>query len=389
MPMKRPSRLFARKALALAGLAGLLALAGCSNDGDSNQQQGGTPAPSVKVETAETTDATVRQDYAGRARGAREVEVRARVNGILEERLYEEGQMVSEGEALFRIDREPTAAALQRAEAQQQVAEADVRQAEREWNRIASLFERNAVSERERDNARSALEVARANLAVARAGVTEAELNLGYTEVTAPVSGVTSLEDLPEGSLIDVGTLLTTIVQLDPIHVRFALPEDDANIRRAAREGMVNAGEEQNVSATLIMADGREYTEPGRIDFTASTLDPRTGTVSARAVFPNEQRLIVPGQFVRVRVALQEFEDVVTIPEKAVAQGPEGPVVYVIDDGNKARARSVELGPVSDDRQIILDGLAAGERFVVSGLTGVRDGAEVKVMDDNAGEGAD
>jgi membrane fusion protein (multidrug efflux system) len=208
MPVEMSHRPNARK----GGLSTLLMLTGCSGQDGEGQQAGagGMPPAAVVVQQATLADVTVRQDYAGRARGAREVEVRARISGILEQRLYEEGQMVREGDALFRIDRKPAAAALQRARAQRQVAEADVQQAEREWNRISSLFERNAVSERDRDSAQSALELARANLAVANAGVAQAELDLGYTDVTAPISGVTSLEDFPEGSLIDTGTLLTT-----------------------------------------------------------------------------------------------------------------------------------------------------------------------------------
>ncbi|WP_370258398.1 efflux RND transporter periplasmic adaptor subunit [Marinobacter nauticus] len=379
MPVEMSHRPNARKGLLFAGLSTLLMLTGCSGQDGEGQQAGagGMPPAAVVVQQATLADVTVRQDYAGRARGAREVEVRARISGILEQRLYEEGQMVREGDALFRIDRKPAAAALQRARAQRQVAEADVQQAEREWKRISSLFERNAVSERERDSAQSALELARANLAVANAGVAQAELDLGYTDVTAPISGVTSLEDFPEGSLIDTGTLLTTIVQLDPVHVRFALPENDANIRRAAREGMVRADQEQNVSARLVLADGSEYDLDGRIDFTASTLDPRTGTVSARAVFPNPEQVIVPGQFVRVRVELQSFDDVITVPERAVTQGQNGPVVYVVDDDSKARIREVELGPVSDGRQILLSGLDAGDRYIVSGLVNLLDGASV------------
>ena len=381
MPVEMSHRPNARKGLLFAGLSTLLMLTGCSGQDGEGQQAGagGMPPAAVVVQQATLADVTVRQDYAGRARGAREVEVRARISGILEQRLYEEGQMVREGDALFRIDRKPAAAALQRARAQRQVAEADVQQAEREWKRISSLFERNAVSERDRDSAQSALELARANLAVANAGVAQAELDLGYTDVTAPISGVTSLEDFPEGSLIDTGTLLTTIVQLDPVHVRFALPENDANIRRAAREGMVRADQEQNVSARLVLADGSEYDLDGRIDFTASTLDPRTGTVSARAVFPNPEQVIVPGQFVRVRVELQSFDDVITVPERAVTQGQNGPVVYVVDDDSKARVREVELGPVSDGRQILLSGLDAGDRYIVSGLVNLRDGAAVNV----------
>lgn len=390
MPVEMSHRPNARKGLLFAGLSILLMLTGCSGQDGEGQQAGagGMPPAAVVVQQATLADVTVRQDYAGRARGAREVEVRARISGILEQRLYEEGQMVREGDALFRIDRKPAAAALQRARAQRQVAEADVQQAEREWNRISSLFERNAVSERDRDSAQSALELARANLAVANAGVAQAELDLGYTDVTAPISGVTSLEDFPEGSLIDTGTLLTTIVQLDPVHVRFALPENDANIRRAAREGMVRADQEQNVSARLVLADGSEYGLDGRIDFTASTLDPRTGTVSARAVFPNPEHVIVPGQFVRVRVELQSFDDVITVPEKAVTQGQNGPVVYVVDEESKARVRQVELGPVSDSRQILLSGLEAGDRYIVSGLVNLRDGAAVNVTNPDSPEEA-
>jgi len=381
-------RPMARAGLLVAGLSSLFMLSACSNDDAAGQQGGGMPPAAVVVERAVAEDVSVRQDYAGRARGAREVEVRARIQGILEERLYEEGQMVQEGEPLFRIDRKPAEAALQRAQAQRQVAEADLRQAEREWNRISSLFQRNAVSERDRDAAQSALELAQANLAVANAGVAQAELDLGYTSVTAPVSGVTSLEDFPEGSLISSGTLLTTIVQLDPIHVRFALPENDANIRRAAREGMRGAGD-QEVAARLILADGQEYELDGQIDFTASTLDPRTGTVSARAVFGNPENVIVPGQFVRVRVELQSFEDAIAIPERAVTQGPNGPVVYVVDDDSTAKARRVELGPVSSGRQIILSGLEEGDRYIVSGLVNLRDGATVNVTNTDDEGGSD
>src|SRR5690554_981712 len=388
MPLENDHRLPVRTGLTVAGLSLLLILAGCSSDDQAQEAGGGMPPAAVVIEEAVATDVSVRQDYAGRARGAREVEVRSRISGILEERLYDEGQMVREGDPLFRIDPDQAAAALQRAKALRQVAEADVQQAEREWKRISSLFERNAVSERERDAAQSALELANANLAVASAGVVQAELDIGYTEVTAPLSGVTSLEDFPEGSLVDIGTLLTTIVQLDPVHVRFALPENDATIRRAAREGMARSGGEQNVIAQLIQADGNEYPLAGRVDFTASTLDPRTGSVSARAVFPNPDHLVVPGQFVRVRVELQSFEGVITVPEKSVGQGPEGPVVFVVDDEGKARVRLVELGPVSDGRQILLSGLQAGDRFIVEGLSNLRDGAPVNVVNASGGEGA-
>lgn len=373
------------KSVLLILFAGLAACSGeeVASAGGGSGGQDSQPTLLVTVKSVESRNVEVRQDYAGRARGAREVEVRARIQGILEERLYEEGQIVSEGDSLFRIDPKPAEAALQGVKAQSQVAEADLRQAEREWNRISSLYERNVISERDRDSARSSLELAQANLAVAEAGVTEAELNLGYTDVRAPVSGVTSLEDLPEGSLIDQGTLLTTIVQQNPVHVRFALPEGDAAIQRTARDAMADAASAEDVDATLIMANGQEYERTGKVDFTASTLDPRTGTVSARAVFQNPENQIIPGQFVRVRVQLQTLENVVTVPEKAVTEGAEGPQIFVVDDESKAGARPVRLGPVVDGRQIILEGLKAGETLIVSGLVDLRDGSEVETGDDD------
>ncbi|KPQ02954.1 efflux RND transporter periplasmic adaptor subunit [Marinobacter sp. HL-58] len=365
-------------------VAGLVACSSEDNEASGEGgggSEGGQPTPGVTVATVETQNVEVRQDYAGRAQGAREVEVRARVQGILEERLYQEGQLVEEGESLFRIDQKPSEAMVGSARAEQRVAEADLRQAEREWNRISSLYERNAVSERDRDTAQSDLELAEANLAVAQAAVIQSELDLGYTDVQAPVSGVTSLEDLPEGSLVEVGTLLTTIVQQDPIHVRFALPEDDASIQRTARRAMTGDEEGQSISAILIRADGSTYDQEGEVDFTASTLDSRTGSVSARAVFPNEESDIIPGQFVRVRVTLQDLKDVVTIPEDVVSEGAEGAQVFIVED-NKAIARQVELGPVVDGRQVILEGLSEGDKLVVNGHVSLQNGVDVDVTDD-------
>lgn len=368
-------------------------LTACGNDDGGAASQGGQggqqPPPKVRVETAESTRVEVKEEYAGRARGAREVEVRARTQGILEERLYSEGELVEEGDALFRIDRAPALAAVEGAEARLQVARAELSQAQREWNRISSLFDRGAISERERDSAQSALELARANVAVAEAGLSQARLDLDYTEVTAPVSGATSLEDLPEGSLIQQGTLLTTIVQHDPIHVRFALPENDASIQRRAREAMAAAGDgDTTLSAVLITVDGEAYEHEGTVDFTASTLDPRTGTVMARAVFPNSEYHIVPGQFVRVRIQLQTLDDVFTVPESAVGQGPDGARVFVVGEGDKVTNRYVTLGPVVEGQQVITKGLEEGDRVVVSGMVALRDGIEVEVAGSDE-EGAD
>ena len=259
---------------------------------------------------------------------------------------------------------------------------ADLEEAEREWRRVERLYERDAVSERERDRARSAVTLARAGVSVAEAQVTQARLQLDYATVEAPVSGMTGMEEVPEGSLVDPGTLLTTIVQHDPVHVRFAFPEDDAAIQRTARRARAaggDDGEEFLREAVLRLPDGTWYEQPGEVDFTASTIDHGTGTVSARAVFANPDGAVVPGQFVRIRIHLHTLEDVFRVPETVVSEGDDGPRLFILDDDGNAVARRVELGPVVNGDQVILDGLADGDRVIVNGHASVSDGAPVEV----------
>ncbi|MCG5516339.1 MULTISPECIES: efflux RND transporter periplasmic adaptor subunit [unclassified Ectothiorhodospira] len=341
------------------------------------QQGGDRPPVPVTLAPAQVDSLQVQGVYAGRARGSREVEVRARVDGILEERLYVEGQTVEQGDALFRIEEEPYEIALQHAQAQRANAQAALNQAQREWDRISSLYARDAVSQRERDRALSDRELAEAQMAVAAAAVNDARRNLGYTQVTAPITGATELEVLPEGSLVERGTLLTILTQHDPVHIRFALPEDDATVQRAARQARIAAGDPLRHEATLRLGDGSAYEHTGTVDFTSTTIEPRTGSVTARAVFPNPDRRIVPGQFLRVRLVLEQLEDVVVVDESVVSEGREGPQVFVVDNDNVAHARSVTLGPVHEGRRVILDGLKPGEKVVVRGHVALDDGMTV------------
>jgi membrane fusion protein, multidrug efflux system len=359
----------------ILGAITLILAAGCGNGGPDNGSQQGPPPPPVTVLTVKPEDVSVEAEYAGRVRGSREVEVRARVAGILEQRIYKEGSPVQEGEPLFRIDPEPFAIALQRAEADQAAALADRAQARREWQRSANLYQEDAISQRERDQARTTLELAEARLALAEAALADARRNLRYTEVAAPGSGITGLESFSEGSLIEPGTLLTTITSHDPVHVRFSLPENDAAL--LARQALARDGAKQPLEAFLRLAADDDYPYPGVVDFTDRVIDPLTGTVTARAIFANPDRQLVPGQLVRIRLLLQRLDGVFLIPPAAVGSDRNGQRVFVVGEDDTVQLRPVELGPVVAGRQVILSGLAAGDRLVINGQVALGPGLAV------------
>lgn len=358
-------------------LALMLALAGCGQDQNgARASQGpgnGQPPAPVSYVTVRSQDVRVEADYTARLYGSREAEVRARVSGILEERLYREGEFVDQDAPLFRIDPAPYRIALQRAEAERANARAALSQAERERRRIEELFHKGAISERDRDLASSEQELTKARLDLAEAGVAQARLDLGYTTVRAPVAGVTGLEALTPGNLVAHGDLLTTVTQLDPIHARFALPGEDAAARRAVA-GDLSA---ERLAARLLLADGQRYEHTGPVDFTASTVDARTGNVVARAVFDNPDGRLAPGSLARVRVTIGQLEAVYLVDPQAVSQGAAGPVLFVVDEHDTARARNVRLGPLVDGQQVVLEGLADGDRVIVNGQVALRDGATV------------
>lgn len=361
-----------------------MALTACDQPAQSDGA-GEAPPPPVTVAAVQMQDVEVVNEYSGRARASREVEVRARVEGILEERLYVEGQAVEEGAPLFRIDPEPYEIALQRAQAERAQAVAELNQARRNYERTAQLLEREAISERQYDEAYFQQSLAEARLALADAAVADAERNLRYTTVAAPVAGLADMKTLSEGNLIDRGTLLTSITQHDPIHVRFSFPETDAAAQWAARRS-IGGSEEVRREARLMHSGGDAYGRVGTVDFTDATVDPRTGTVSARAVFENPDMDVVPGQFVRIALVVEILENAALIPEVAVGEGRDGPRVFVVDEDNVAHARAVRLGPVVDQGQVVLEGLEDGDRVVIRGQVALADGRPVSPEKAGGGE---
>ncbi len=362
----------------MAGLALLAAVAAGCADKDAAAPPAPAAAPAVvSTVVVEPRTATLERIYPARVRAVNEVEVRAQVAGILRERKYDEGASVKAGAVLFEIDPAPYEARMAQAEAERERARADLRQAQREWQRMESLFKSNTVSARQHDESRSALELAQAALATAEAARRTATINLGYTRVIAPIAGVTGLQAVSPGNLVEAGTLLTTIRQLDPVHVLFSTSEADALAQRR-QFGFVGAAGKNRPHARVLLSDGTAHEAEGEIDYMAANVDAQTGTVQARAVFPNAQGVLVPGQFVRISVLGLTVADAIVVPPKAVIEGPLGPSVYVLDDKSVAQTRPVRLGAVTEQGQAIQDGLKAGERIVVDGIGSVKPGSEVR-----------
>jgi membrane fusion protein (multidrug efflux system) len=373
--MARFSPLTSTPWLASALFASLALLSACGKD----------PAAQMAPPPQEVTVVQVRRgalplglEYTGRTAGSREVEVRARVSGILLERRYEEGSPVHKGDVLFRLDADPFRAAASQARAEANVARAQLDQARRERDRILPLFEKQAVSQRQRDEAVSGFEVAEANLAAAEARARSAELDLSYTEVRAPIGGLTSLEARSEGSLVTAGSessLLTRIVQTDPIYAEFTVPEDEAALMRAR----LAAG--TGLNAKLLIEGARPQTLAGKLTFIDNAVETSSGTVRARVVVPNAEGALVPGQFVRVSVEGLALDGVVSVPRRAIMSSAQGSFAWVVGDDDVAEMRPVRIARTVGDVSVIADGLEGGERVISEGVLKVRPGSAVAVVE--------
>jgi len=322
----------------------------------------------------------------GQVEGSKEVEVRARVSGILIKRLYSEGDLVRAGVPMFKIDPAPFEIALTQAKAQLEQEQARNEQSRRESVRLKHLAEQKAISQKEYDDASSNLRLSNATLQAAQANVHQAELNLSYTDVTAPVSGVSGRAVRSEGSLISAGadSLLTTINQVDPIWVRFSLSESD--LVKLPQRRLVRGTQ---VEVNLILPDGSRYSGKGRLNFTATQIDTRLGTQQLRAEFDNAKGQLLPGQFVRAQLVAGQRENVFLVPQTAVMEAEAGYMLFVLDKEGKAALRPVQMGDWTGSDWMVLGGLAAGDRVIVDNLLKLRPGVLVSPLAPGQGKPAD
>jgi len=334
------------------------------------------PQPvSVHVVKVEPRSVPVRFNVPGQIEGSRQVEVRARVSGTLEKQFYNEGDAVKEGSPLFAIDRAPFEVALAQAKGQLATATAQIDQARREETRLKPLVDERAVSRKEFDDATSARQLGEASLQQATATVRQAELNLSYTMVNAPVAGISGRAEHSVGTLITTdanGSLLTTINQLTPIWVRFSLAESDLAKIPGGRVARGNPLEVQ-----LVMGDGTPFTGKGKLNFAATAIDSKLGTQQLRAVFDNAREQLLPGQFVTVSIAAGQRDNVFLVPQTAVIQTEKANLVFVVDAQGNAQAQPVQTGDWIGSDWAIVSGLKTGDRVIVDNLLKVRPGVPV------------
>ncbi|HEX5612272.1 MAG TPA: efflux RND transporter periplasmic adaptor subunit [Burkholderiales bacterium] len=364
----------------------LVLLAGCSPSGGQEKgaaAPGSMPPQEVTVATVTPQSLPVNFEYIGQTAGSREVEVRARVTGILLSRNFQEGTAVKKGQSLYDIDPAPFQAAAARAEADVAAALARAEQARRNLARLRPLHAEKAVSQKELDDALSAEAIADADVKGARARLQEARLNLGYTKVESPASGLAGRSMQSEGTLVSgPQVLLTTITQIHPIWVNFGIPDNEqARLRKDADAGRLEMPKDGRLVVELRLADGSTYAKAGKLNFSDVRISSATGTQEARAELPNPDGVLRPGQFVRVLLKGASRPNAMTIPQRAVLEGPQGKFVYVVNDKGQAEPRPIEAGEWVGDAWIINSGLKPGERVILDGVMKLGPGAPVRIAD--------
>ena len=374
-----PARL-PRHALGAALLALLLSACGGGGEAKPGAAQGGgggaPPPPEVAVVTVQPHSAPLVTELPGRIEASRVAQVRARVTGIVQKRLFREGSDVKAGQLLFQIDPAPYQAVVDSAKASLAKAQANLGQAKELAERYKPLVEARAISSQEYVNARSAQSQAEADVAAAQAALRTAQLNLGYASVTAPISGRIGRALVTEGALVSAteATQLALIQQIDPVYVNATQAVTEvARLRKAAA-----AAPAEMSGVRIVLDDGSELEQRGRLVFSDLSVDPSTGQVTLRSEVANPGGVLLPGMYVRIRLVQGQIADAIRVPQQAVTRGPQGDSVVVVGEGGVATPRKVTIAGAHESDWLVQDGLRPGEQVIVEGFQKMRVGAPVR-----------
>ncbi len=376
----RNPRKMGAQALSLAAGIAVLGLVGCKQDAGSAPPQ---MIPEVQVVTVTTQSIVDEPEFIGQAESSRPVEIRSQVTGILKERYFKEGRDVKPGERLYQIDPVPFQAAMTSAKAMVAQAEARLLQARQNLARVKPLLAEQAVSQKDVDDAVAEDLAAKAALEAAKGELVKAKFDLDNTLIRAPIAGMIERTKLYEGRLVSAQTdLLTVIHQLDPMYVIASAPESYLlQRRRELAAKSVESPGTYKLKGVITFADGTTYPHEGELDVLDVGIRPDTGSRQARFVFPNPDRVLLPGQFVKVRVKGYTKPSVILVPQRAVQPSPKGPIVFVIGEGDKVEVRPVQATSWQGAQWLVEGGLKPGERVVVAGLHKLMPGAQVKPVE--------
>lgn len=355
-------------------LVAALALAACKKDAE---QQAAPPPPEVGVITLQPSQAAFQLELAGRLAPFRSADVRARVPGVVQRRVYEEGSQVKKGQLLFVIDPATLRAALAEAQAAQAQAQASHTNAKVNADRARKLAPTQYISKADIDNALAAERTAAGALQAARAAVQSAQINLGYASVTSPITGQSNKAQVTEGALVGQGTptLLTTIDQLDPLYANFSLSSTELDQIRAQQS---QAGNPDSIGVEVLQPNGKPYPHAGKLDFTSDVVDPATGAVSMRAILPNPEKLLRPGTYVTLKTTLGTQDGVFLVPQAAVQRDAASAYVLVVGDKDVVARKNISPSRPLGTNWVVESGLAAGDRVIVTGLQKAKPEAPVK-----------
>jgi membrane fusion protein, multidrug efflux system len=335
----------------------------------------------VKVEPR---DVPITFEWLAQTESSRQVDIRARVEGILEKRVYKEGSIVQEGQVMFEMERKPFEARLDAAKAGLGQEEARLANAQQTLERMQGLSEKNVVSRQNLDDATNSERAAAAAVEAAKAKVAEAELNLGYTTIRAPITGLSSFATKHDGSYIGAGadSMLTYVAALDPMRINFSISENQVlRIREEVKAGRLVIPPDNSFDVEVVLADGRVHPQKGEVTFSDLAFSRETGTFLVRAEVPNPEGDLRPGQFVRARLLGSVRPKAILVPKRAVLQGAQGSFVWVVGPDGKAELRPLELGDWRGDEWFVNEGLQGGEMVVVDGGIKIQPGATLKVVE--------